>query len=915
MADGSLKFDTKIDTDGFEDGADSLKSIMKRLASSIEELGRNIKNAFTGVEFTKTNQELSKTSNAIDDVDGRARRMEESMKNIDAAIERMNSEAVSDIMPESEVVAAKELSEAIDDITPAAIEAKDAVGDISSSGAKIDEAEKEVSELGNTMNFIKRTFSDAPSIFAMAGNKIKDAFAGAISSIRNTGDTADSSNQKIKSLVDEIDLYKEALYNLEGKGMYFGDKEYDETYQKLNRAEQALNNYKKGLVGLDKQQRKTSVSSKKMSDNLKKTTKASVPLTKSILKVSNMFKLMVLRMAMKAVINAVKEGFQNLAQYSNQANKDMSALATSSQTLKNSFAAAFAPILTAVTPALQTLINYLSQALTVLGQFFAVLLTGATTFTKAKDAQVDYAKSLGKSAKEANKALSPIDKLNTVTDSEAGGSGTPSAKDMFETIDIDPKIATAATTITDTIKNSFKNMLAWFTETFGPTFSEIWGGLQTPINNFKNIVSGIWADIQTLWQPFLNYISGHFVPFLQQYFGFIGQVVTGLFDTFNTVFSDIWNLAVYPILQSIFTDVLPILTNFATEFYSLMGVVFSEVKAIFDMLWADVAAPALEFFAKVWTDVAEIMAEFWNKWGKPIFDGLKEAWQKTADLFKTVWNKLLKPIWDTFMKTVDKLWTNHLKPLLANFMDFVGALVDGALAIYNKFIVPIVKWFVEKLGPPIAKVVSWLIDVIGNFLGDLIDVVSKIIDALKGVVEFIVGVFTGDWEKAWEGIKKIFKGVWDALVGIVKTPVNLIIDIINGLIKGIVAGINVVIKGINSISFSIPGWVPGIGGKSVGFNLKQMSAPKIPRLATGTVVPANYGEFLAILGDNTREAEIVSPISAMKQAFKEAMAEMGGTGTGAINLNVYLEGRQIHSEVVRQDRQYKKETGKSAFAY
>ena len=179
----------------------------------------------------------------------------------------------------------------------------------------------------------------------------------------------------------------------------------------------------------------------------------------------------------------------------------------------------------------------------------------------------------------------------------------------------------------------------------------------------------------------------------------------------------------------------------------------------------------------------------------------------------------------------------------------------------------------------------------------------------------MTGVFTGNWKKAWEGIKKIFKGVWNALVGIVKTPVNLIIDIINGLIKGITTGINTVIKGINSIRFSIPGWVPGIGGKSVGFNLKQISAPKIPRLATGTVVPANYGEFLAILGDNKREAEVVSPISAMKQAFKEAMTEMGGAGTGTINLNVYLEGRQIHSEVVRQDKQYRNETGKSAFAY
>ena len=224
---------------------------------------------------------------------------------------------------------------------------------------------------------------------------------------------------------------------------------------------------------------------------------------------------------------------------------------------------------------------------------------------------------------------------------------------------------------------------------------------------------------------------------------------------------------------------------------------------------------------------------------------------------------LLVKNWDTVKETASKCW-------------------KGIKNAWNKA----GEWFDTNIIKPI-----------GNFF-------AKLWDNLK----------TGA-SKALDGIKNGFKTVFNALVNIVKTPINIIIGIINGMISGIVAGVNTVIKAINSISFTIPNWVPGIGGKGRGFNLKTLTAPKIPRLATGTVVPANYGEFLAILGDNTREAEVVSPISAMKQAFKEAMTEMGGAGTGTINLNVYLEGRQIHSEVVRQDRQYKKETGKSAFAY
>ena len=743
-------------------------------------------------------------------------------------------------------------------------------------------------------------------------NSLKRAGIGTARAFSDTG-SINATNVSIQALIDEIDRYTDALYYLEKQGLYFGDKEYDEAYQKLARAEQALNNYKKSLVGLDKQQKKTSLSTKKLNENLKKTTRTSIPLVKSIFKLSNMFKLLLIRMAMRSVINAVKEGMQNLAQYSKQVNKDMSILATSAQTLKNSFATAFAPILQVITPALKILIDHLSEALSLIGQFFAVLLTGATTFTKAKDAQVDYAKSIAKTAKEANKALSPIDKLNVVGgDSESGGSYSgPTPSQMFEEVAIGSKIIEAVARI----KATFSEFGGWLKKTFGPVVASVWEDMAPNVATFKKIVSSMLTDIQSLGTPLLTYFNKTLIPSLQSIGLIMGGILNGWFETFNMVLSDTWNLAVFPILENFITTGLPMLTEFKLGAVQILGAFHKELKGIFDMLWKGAVAPALGLSTKIWIEFMDTVKGKWDEWGKPTINNIKKVFETTGGLIKEVWKTTLKPIWDAFMKTVDKLWQKHLKPFVGNIIDLVATLANAALNIYNKFIAPVVKWFVQKFGPPIAKVVSWLIEVFGNFVGGILNLVNKVIKTLTKIITFIEKTFTGDWKKAWEGIKRIFKGVWNALVGIVKTPVNLIIGIINGLIKGITAGINTVIKGINSIRFSIPGWVPGIGGKSVGFNLKQISAPKIPRLATGTVVPANYGEFLAILGDNKREAEVVSPISAMKQAFKEAMTEMGGAGTGTINLNVYLEGRQIHSEVVRQDRQYKKETGKSAFAY
>jgi hypothetical protein len=269
-----------------------------------------------------------------------------------------------------------------------------------------------------------------------------------------------------------------------------------------------------------------------------------------------------------------------------------------------------------------------------------------------------------------------------------------------------------------------------------------------------------------------------------------------------------------------------------------------------------------------------------------------------------LWKKVILPLAEAVGGVLKKAWDGLYQILNKTIIPIIGKVIDVLKFLWEKVINPVINVLWKNLKPAFETVFSGI--------GDVINGLGK---TLGGIIDFITGVFTGDWKKAWDGIKSIFKGIWDALVAIVKTPINLIIDLINGLVGGVISGLNLVIRALNKISFDIPDWVPVLGGKTFGFNIKELTAPKIPKLATGTVVPANYGEFLAILGDNKREAEVVSPISAMKQAFKEAMTEMGGAGTGTINLNVYLEGRQIHSEVVRQDRQYKKETGKSAFAY
>lgn len=140
----------------------------------------------------------------------------------------------------------------------------------------------------------------------------------------------------------------------------------------------------------------------------------------------------------------------------------------------------------------------------------------------------------------------------------------------------------------------------------------------------------------------------------------------------------------------------------------------------------------------------------------------------------------------------------------------------------------------------------------------------------------------------------------NGFLGVVQNFLNNFIDPFNSLGSAISGGMSTAAK----IAYK------ALGGINGNVGLPNIT---VPRLATGTVVPANYGEFLAVLGDNKREAEVVSPISTIKQALIEAMAEIGSTGdSGDINLTVNLDGEVIFNNIVKRNNAVKKRHGVGA---
>ena len=145
----------------------------------------------------------------------------------------------------------------------------------------------------------------------------------------------------------------------------------------------------------------------------------------------------------------------------------------------------------------------------------------------------------------------------------------------------------------------------------------------------------------------------------------------------------------------------------------------------------------------------------------------------------------------------------------------------------------------------------------------------------------------------------------------IKIPINNIIGMINGLVGGVVSGINMIIRALNGLNFTVPDWIPGIGGKSVGFSIAEISAPKIPYLAAGAVIPPN-APFMAMLGDQRHGTNIEAPLETIKQAVREVIGN-GSGNNASYHFVAQLDGRTLFEEVINEARLRQTATGKNIF--
>lgn len=339
---------------------------------------------------------------------------------------------------------------------------------------------------------------------------------------------------------------------------------------------------------------------------------------------------------------------------------------------------------------------------------------------------------------------------------------------------------------------------------------------------------------------------------------------------------------------------------------------------------SEISDKLFEAFEKIWTeleqsgaldDIIEIIARVLSE---------KSSWEK---VFKQV---RFQVMWEAFWAQLKASFTVNTK----NFLDteqlqkFKDIGLDIIFGICGGMILP------DAFNKIREVVLTIFRSITGAFVGaDAFDIHSpskamepigeniilgilegfKLVNFIQAVREWwnsnVVPWFTEIYENLdifkevialkSDAVKKKIIDTFTAIKEGIKAPINGIIALVEGLVNKVIDGLNWLIDRLGKMNFTVPDWVPEWGGNSFELNLSKLSHVEIPRLAQGSVVPPNR-EFMAMLGDNKKETEVVSPLSTMQEAMISALQAMGFDGGQPIN--IYLGTEKIYSEIRKLEK-------------
>jgi phage-related protein len=527
----------------------------------------------------------------------------------------------------------------------------------------------------------------------------------------------------------------------------------------------------------------------------------------------------------------------------------------------------FVPIITTAVNAVTKLFTALSGLLSLFGlkadsvetvsNGIGDLSSNAGQASNAIDGVGDSAKKAGDKAKKASNNLAAFDNLNVLpkdTDSSSGSdSSSGGSSGLTDSLDVSSTIK-EDTSAFDGLMGRVKELASIFKEGFDISFGDTnFDGIIQHLTNIKDTIIDIWTDPKVVgaannWVQTLLFTLGQatgavvrigvnltegFVGSIDKYLSQnVERIKSFIINMFNISSKDLkltgnmWQALgeisdvfkgdtakqigadIIAMFANPFMSVVQLCSKFALD---VKGILFQPIIDNAEKIKTtleNVMKPIQTFtgtLAQAMTYVGDKWNEVYDQHIHPLMESIKTGLSDTFGKFLEVYNTYVVPFLQNLANNFNDLWNTHLKPFVDNVAGLIGSIADAIKVLWENWIKPLVDWIIQNIIPVLVPIFESIWNTISSVFGAIADTIGGIIQTFKGLIDFIVGIFTGDWNKAWEGIKTFFTGIWNAIKGVVSIVWNAIKGIIEtavNVIKGIITTVFNAIKSIISNIFN-----------------------------------------------------------------------------------------------------------------
>ena len=548
--------------------------------------------------------------------------------------------------------------------------------------------------------------------------------------------------------------------------------------------------------------------------------------------------------------------------------------------------------------------------------------TGADNLTASTN---NATKATKKATKEANKYLSPLDQINRYSSNKSaadtsvpsGGAGTSGTSGAiaggYDAIKKGNGVIDQATSKFSEFAAKMKAYLAPLTEQlrrFGEiaksAFTWFLNNVLKPLGNFTvnevlprffqtlanvmKIFNNILLALQPLWQWFWRNVLEPIARFTAEVFLKAWDLINDALDKFANWCSEnpkiietaaivIGSFFAAFMLVGLFERIITIvaaISSFVSVVKTLSTVMGagSIMTGLFGKVIAALTSPAGIAVAAIGAIIA-IGVLLWKNWDK-----VKEKTKKA-------WNDIKSWLGKT-LETMRKNIASNIEHIKNGFTNGWNAVKTTTSTIWNG-----IKSTLSSVWNGVKSTAS---------------------SAWEGIKSTVSGALQSIATKAsavGASVSNALKNAFQSIANFIKKPINGIIGLINGLVSGIVAGINLALGALNRIKIDIPSWIPVYGGKRFGFNFSMLTAPKIPYLATGAVIPPN-APFMAVLGDQKQGTNIETPEKLLRSIIREELGGRNNTNN-KYQFTANINRRTLFDEMITEAMMRQASSGRNPF--